>query len=102
MKDLTLTDFVKIAKHETQKATTVKMWRLTNKKERLARFLAVATAARKGYIIASVTQMKRMYPNYISISGKDSDRLRVWGWMANECRTPSGKILCKIRPFIAY
>ena len=91
---------MKIAKYETQKAATVKMWRLTNKKERLARFLAVATAARKGYIIASVSQMKRMYPNYIS--GKDSDRLRVWGWMANECRTPSGKILCKIRPFIAY
>ena len=89
-----------IAKYETQKATTVKMWRLTNKKERLARFLAVATAARKGYIIASVSQMKRMYPKYIS--GKDSDRLRVWGWMANEYRTPSGKILCKIRPFIAY
>lgn len=100
MKNLTLTDFVTIAKHETQKATTVKMWRLTNKKERLARFLAVATAARKGYIIASVSQMKRMYPKYIS--GKDSDRLHVWGWMASEYRTPSGKILCKIRPFIAY
>lgn len=100
MKNLTLTDFVTIAKYETQKAATVKMWRLTNKKERLARFLAVATAARKGYIIASVSQMKRMYPNYIS--GKDSDRLHVWGWKANECRTPSGKILCKIRPFIAY
>lgn len=100
MKNLTLTDFVTIAKYETQKATTVKMWRLTNKKERLARFLAVATAARKGYIIASVSQMKRMYPKYIS--GKDSDRLHVWGWMANEYRTPGGKILCKIRPFIAY
>lgn len=100
MKNLTLTDFVTIAKYETQKSATVKMWRLTNKKERLARFLAVATAARKGYIIASVSQMKRMYPKYIS--GKDSDRLHVWGWMANEYRTPSGKILCKIRPFIAY
>ena len=60
MKNLTLTDFVTIAKYETQKATTVKIWRLTNKKERLARFLAVATAGRKGYIIASVAQMKRM------------------------------------------
>lgn len=101
---MTLTDFVTIAKYETQKAATVKTWRLTNKKERLARFCAVATAARKGYIIASVSQMKRMYPNYIrgKISGKDSDRLHVWGWRANECRTPSGKILCKIRPFIAY
>lgn len=99
-KDLTLTDFVNIAKYETQKAATVKMWRLTNKKERLARFLAVATAARRGYIIASVSRMKRLYPNYVS--GTDSDRLRVWGWKASECRTPSGKILCKIRPFIAY
>ena len=78
---MTLTQAIELAKKITNRAAGTKDWRLTNKRDRGMKDLAVELSQGKGYILASPKSIAERYPQFVGpyfAGGPDAGRTFVW------------------------
>lgn len=78
---MTLEQAVETAKKITNRAASVKDWRLTTNRDRAMKKLAAEISQGKGYILASPRQIAEQYPNLVSpyfATGAGADRVFIW------------------------
>nr|DAE32977.1 MAG TPA: hypothetical protein [virus sp. ctoYX9] len=89
--EMTLTNRVNIAKRITANTAAIKDWRVRNKHNRALREIARQLTAGKGYIIASVRELKQRYGELClyEVAGPGADRKTIWAIMS----FPTGKYI---------
>ena len=89
--ELTLTDRVNMAKRITASTAALKDWRVRSKHNRAMREIARQLTAGKGYIIASVKELKQRYGElcHYEVTAPGSDRKTIWAI----CSFPTGKYI---------
>lgn len=78
--ELTLTDRVNMAKRITASTAALKDWRVRSKHNRAMREIARQLTAGKGYIIASVRELKQRYGElcHYEVTAPSADRKTIW------------------------
>lgn len=77
----TLKRCIDCAKNLTEKAANVKDWRIRNKYDREMREIARDLNGKRGYLLATVDELKAKYPGKITVGKceEDASRKILWG-----------------------
>lgn len=89
--EMTLTSRINIAKRMTASTAALKDWRIRNKHNRAMREIARQLTAGKGYIIASVRELKQRYGElcHYEVTAPGADKKKIWAiWIF-----PKGKYI---------
>ena len=89
--EMTLTSRINIAKRMTASTAALKDWRIRNKHNRAMREIARQLTAGKGYIIASVRELKQRYGElcHYEVTAPGADKKKIWAIMS----FPTGKYI---------
>lgn len=89
--EMTLTNRVNIARRMTASTAALKDWRIRNKHNRAMREIARQLTAGKGYIIASVRELKQRYGElcHYEVTAPGADKKKIWTIMS----FPTGKYI---------